>query len=81
MAKKKTTKKKTTKKKDPIEVSMDENFMKQYVQFIQADTGNGFIFKMVRDLQEDAKKNNVIFTNPSEFYFYLKKHRDKLKAS
>ena len=58
-----------------------KNFMERYTQYINKDTGNGFIFKFVRNIQDDATKNSVILTNCSKFYFFLIKHRDKLKAA
>ena len=50
--------------------------IKQMIGF-HSNASDSDIFKAVRQMQEDLKKNDMIVENPAEIYLWIKEFRDK----
>lgn len=68
--------------KNKIEtIKLDKNIMEFFCRPVKKQTTNGEIFKITRDCQYLAKKENKIIKNIVELYYYLIEYRDELKKA
>lgn len=60
---------------------MAKEMMSSYVEYLDKRTTNVKIFKMVRDIQDSAREQGIEVENWGEFYWFLIRQRDKMKAA
>lgn len=62
-------------------IKIDKEFMSNYHKLISRSTTDGDIFKIVREIENDAFDNhNVKIENSASFYWHLIEFRDNKKA-
>ena len=68
-------------KESTKQIKMDFKMMSQYIEYIEKETPDSIIFKIVRDIQDSAMKQETKISNSGEFYWFLIRQRDKIRAA
>ncbi len=58
---------------------MGKDVMNHYLKYIDKNTDNGFLFGMIRNIQNQSVEAKDSFSNWGEFYWFLRDKRDEMK--